>query len=377
MKKLTTTLLAMLFSVAIFAQVTTPPSGGNQKASVTQYMGLTHVTITYNSPDVTAPNGQSREGKIWGQLVPYGLNNLNFGTSSAENPSPWRAGANENTTIEFSHDMTVEGEAIKAGKYGLHMIAGENEWTVIFSKNSSSWGSYFYNPDEDALRVKVKSEENQYTEWLTYEFQNRQLAECTAMLMWEKLRIPFKIAVPNISELYAAQIADELRTSPGFSWQSWNTAANFFLNNSLDLNQALYYADQAINGSFVGQKNFTTLSTKAAVLDAMGKEKESMDLLKEAIAHGTANVFQIHNLGRAYISRGKSEAALKIFEMNAKRFPNTWPINVGLARGYSANGKYKKALKHAEKALKKAPDKLNQNSLTSAIEKLKKNEDIN
>ncbi len=118
---------ALLCSSLAFAQISTPPSGGNQKSVVTQYMGLVSVTITYNSPDVTAPNGQDRTDKIWGQLVPYGLNNLQFGTSSDENPSPWRAGANENTTIEFSHDVQVEDQPLKAGTYGLHMIPGEDE----------------------------------------------------------------------------------------------------------------------------------------------------------------------------------------------------------------------------------------------------------
>lgn len=377
MKKITSVCMAMVFCIAANAQISSPPSGANQKASVSQYMGLCHVTINYNSPDVTAPNGQSREGKIWGQLVPYGLTNLNFGESSDENPSPWRAGANENTTIEFSHDMEVEGQAIKAGVYGLHMIVEENEWTIIFSNNSGSWGSYFYNPEEDALRVKVKPESGEYTEWLTFDFENRQLDQCTAYLKWEKMKVGFKISVPNISELYAEKIESELKGSVGFSWQSWNQAANFFVNNNLDLEKALYFSDQAVNGSFVGQKNFSTLSTKAAVLEAMGKSKEAMDLLKKAIEHPSANVFQIHGLGRSYIAKGKNKEAMDIFEWNAKRFPKTWPINVGLARGYSANGKYKKALKYAEMAFKEAPDKLNKDSMAAAIEKLKKGEDIN
>lgn len=377
MKKITTALMVVAFSMACFAQISTPPNGANQKASVTQYMGLSHVTINYNSPDVTGPNGKSREGKIWGQLVPYGLNNLNFGESSEENPSPWRAGANENTTIEFSHDMEIEGSAIKAGTYGLHMIVEEKEWTIIFSNNISSWGSYFYRPEEDALRVKVKPESGEFKEWLTFDFENRQLDECKAYLSWEKMKVGFKVAVPNMSELYAAQIEEELRSSKGFSWQAWNSAANFFVNKNLDLEKALYFANQAMNGNFGGQKNFSTLMTKASVLNAMGKGKEAMEIFEEAIKDPNANVFQIHNLGRSYIGLGKNKEALEIFELNAKRFPNAWPVNVGLARGHSANGNYKKALKYAEKAAKNAPDKLNKDSMAAAVEKLKKGEDIN
>lgn len=377
MKKITTALMVVAMSFGAFAQITLPPSGANQKASITQHMGLCHVTINYSSPDVTGFNGKSREGKIWGQLVPYGLNNLNFGASSESNPSPWRAGANENTTIKFSHDMEIEGSAIKAGTYGLHMIVEEKEWTLILSNNSSSWGSYFYNPEEDALRVKLKPESAEFNEWLNFSFENRQLAECNAYLKWEKMKVGFKISVPNMTELYATQIEEELKGSKGFNWQAWNNAANYFVSNNLDLNKALYFSDQAINNSFMGQKNFTTLSTKASVLNAMGKDKEAMEILNEAIEHSSANVFQIHNLGRSYISSGKKREALEIFEKNAKRFPKTWPVNVGLARGNSANGKYKTALKYAEKALKNAPNQLNKDSMAAAIEKLKKGEDIN
>lgn len=368
---------AILSGGFAFAQISGPPSGGNQKSSVTQYMGLAHVTITYNSPDVTAPNGDDRTGQIWGQLVPYGLTNLNFGLSSEENPSPWRAGANENTTISFSHDVEVEGKPLAAGTYGLHMIPGEQEWTVIFSNNSSSWGSYFYQPLEDALRVKVKPEQNEFNEWLTYEFDDRQLNQATASLEWENLRVPFTISVPNLNNLYLATIEDELRGSAGFSYQNYVSAANFALSNNMDLEKAEAWASQAANAPFVGQQNYTTLSTMATVQKAQGKNEEAMKTMKMAIDHPTANVFQIHQAGRGLIAQGENKMALQVFKWNAERFPDTWPVNVGLARGYAANGEYQKALKHAQLALEKAPDQVNQDNLKASIEKLKKNEDIN
>lgn len=377
MKRSLLLLSAILCSTFSFAQISSPPSGGNQKSVVTQYMGLTHVTITYNSPDVTASNGKSRKGYIWGKLVPYGMANLGFGESTKENPSPWRAGANENTTIEFSHDMQVEGQEIKAGIYGLHMIPGEEEWTLILSNNSTSWGSYFYYPEEDALRVTVKSEPNEYNEWLTYEFDERKLDRCVASLEWEELKVSFEIEVPRINEYYIAEIEDELRGSAGFNYQSFVSAANFAVANEIALDKALEWSNKAIEDPFVGQKNYTTLSTKASVLNALGRDEEAMEMIKEAINDPTANIFQIHQTGRALIARGEKEKALKVFKWNAERFPDTWPINVGLARGYSANGKYEKALKYAEMALKKAPDEVNRKNLTSAIEKLKNSEDIN
>jgi len=135
-------IMAMFFTTTYsFAQLTMPPSGNNQKSVVTQYMGLTHVTVTYNSPDVHTEKGEDRTGKIWGEVVPYGYSNLYFGKSSKENPSPWRAGANQNTTIQFSHDMIVGGASVKAGIYGLFMVPAEGEWEVLLSSNSTAWGS--------------------------------------------------------------------------------------------------------------------------------------------------------------------------------------------------------------------------------------------
>ncbi|MEQ9262273.1 MAG: DUF2911 domain-containing protein [Owenweeksia sp.] len=367
---------ALVWSMVSFGQLSTPPSGGNQKAVVSQYMGLTHVTIAYSSPDVTAPNGQSREGMIWGQLVPYGLSNFGFGLSSETNPSPWRAGANENTTITFSHDMKVEGQAIEAGTYGLHMIPGEEEWVIIFSHNSDAWGSYFYLENEDALRVTVKPEEHEFTEWLTYEFNDRQLAQCTASLEWENLRIPFTISVPYINELYMTQMEQELQGQKGFVPANYSTAANFALNNGGSLEKAEGWINTAMT-SFGGQRNFNTLMIKARILLAKGSSAEALTLVEEALDDPSASVFQVHSFGRRLIQKGMDAEALMVFKWNAKRFPDTWPINVGLARGYAANGEYKKALKHARAALEKAPDKLNEDNLTAAIEKLENNQDIN
>src|SRR5882757_3967502 len=163
-KKTTATLIALLCVTFSFAQgLTTPPDGGNKKATVMERIGITDVTIHYDRPGV-----KGREGKIWGQLVHTGYTDLGFGTSKQ---APWRAGANENTTIEFSTDVTVEGQKLAAGKYGFFIAYDPNECTLIFSKNTTSWGSFFYKPEEDALRVKAKpvvTDKN--AEWLKYEF---------------------------------------------------------------------------------------------------------------------------------------------------------------------------------------------------------------
>lgn len=148
---------------------------------MTQGIGLVKVTVDYSSPNVHAPDGTDRKGKIWGTLVPYGMSDLGFNDCKS---CPWRAGANENTTFTVSHDVKIEGQPLKAGTYGLHMMADPAEWTVIFSRNSTSWGSYSYDPSEDALRVKVKPEPAPYHEWLTFEFTDRETDHATPSTRW-------------------------------------------------------------------------------------------------------------------------------------------------------------------------------------------------
>jgi hypothetical protein len=155
------------------------------RASVMQKLGTDAVvTIDYGRPGV-------KGRKIWGGLVPYGLNP---GDKYSKNkPYPWRAGANQNTTIEFNKDVLIEGKPLPAGKYGIHMIPGEKEWIVIFSKKNDAWGSFSYNQDEDALRVTVTPLKAPYEEWLMFGFGDLAGTSATAYLRWEQVKVPFKI----------------------------------------------------------------------------------------------------------------------------------------------------------------------------------------
>src|SRR5260370_28809236 len=164
-------------------------------------MGQVKGAIDYSRPNGHGTNGEDRRGQIWGKLVPYGMTNLGFGSGK---PGPWRAGANENTVFTASHDVTVEGQPLAAGRYGLHMMADPEQWTVIFSKNSNSWGSFFYEESADALRVKVKPHKHEYREWLTYEFTERRPEKATVELQWEDLAVPFTVEVQGVNEIYVS-----------------------------------------------------------------------------------------------------------------------------------------------------------------------------
>jgi len=349
--------------------ISLPPSGDNQKAEVIQYIGPVKLSVTYSSPDVHGPQGEDRRGKIWGGLVPYGLSDLGFGPCKE---CPWRAGANENTVFAVSHDVKVEGKALAAGSYGLHMIPGKDEWVIIFSKDSTSWGAYTYNPAEDALRVTVKPEKSEYNEWLTYEFVDRDPDHAVLALKWEDLAIPFNVTVDNVNDLYLAQIRQELRSYPGFEAQNWRAAARFCLDRKINLAEALTWAETAVTGVRGGQgeESFNTYMTLADAQEANGKIAEAEASRKKGLAHPSASVLDIHMYGRGLQQAGKNKEAVAIFEMNAKRNPGKWPVELGLARGYSTVGDFKKAIEHAKLAVKTAPNDANRQNAEMVLKQI-------
>jgi hypothetical protein len=347
-----------------------PPSGDNQRSTVIQQIGPVEVSVTYSSPDVHAPDGSDRRGKIWGDLVPWGFADLGFGTCGAI--CPWRAGANENTVLGVSEDVTIEGQPLPAGSYGLFMAPGQDGWTLILSKNSTSWGSFFYDPAEDALRVRVQARENAHREWLTYEFTDRESDRATLELQWETLAVPIRIAVPNADELWYRSFARELRSAPGFSWQGWLQASQYLVQKKVHLEEAERWARHAVAGQFVGQANYQTLANLADALAAGGKAGEALATRRQAWDHPTTSVFELHAEGRKLIAQGEKDLALEVFELNARRHPDAWPVHVGLARGHAAKGDAQRALEHAKKALAQAPDDVNRRSLGEMVEKLQK-----
>ncbi len=360
-----------MFQVSLLGaqSITLPPNGDNQRTETTQYLGaIAHVSVKYSSPDVTGPRGEDRKGKIWGGVVPYGLSDLQFGRGPV---SPWRAGANENTVVEVSHDMLVEGQGLAAGAYGLHIIPEEEgPWTIIFSRNSHAWGSYSYDQDEDALRVRVTPQETAYTEWLTYDFIERHPNYTLMALRWENLQLPIRFELPDPKGIYVDNLKRELQGGHGFYSINYAEAAQYCVRENTHLEQALEWAEMALNMPWVGREDFTNLQTKAQVLAALDQKEESRKWMNRAIEHPSASATDLHQYGRELLAQGEIEEGLRVFRYNFDRFKGAWPTQVGMMRGLSAKGDYKAALKHARLALPQAPNDLNKSTLQTAIERL-------
>lgn len=349
------------------AQLTTPPSGGNKKAMVGEQVGLTKIIINYDRPAV-----KGREGKIWGQLVHTGFADQGFGSSKA---APWRAGANENTTIEFSTDVKIEGKPLAAGKYGFFIAWDPVEPTIIFSKNSGAWGSYYYNQSEDALRVKVKAVPTETNvEWLKYEFLNQTENSATVALIWEKMMIPFKVEVDLVKDQLASY-RQELQTRKGFRWEAWNEAALYAAQHNTNLNEALLWTDSATSQTFGGNTQFQAWTTKAAVLEKLGRGDEAAAIIKEKLP--LASMIQVHAYGRQLLQLGKKKQALEIFKANYEKYPNDFTTLFGLVRGYSANGDYKNAMTFAKQALERSPDGASKTQVQNALKRLEEGKDMN
>ncbi|MGZ3776704.1 MAG: DUF2911 domain-containing protein [Mucilaginibacter sp.] len=372
MKKLTTAgimlaIITLAFGNMAKAQLTSVADGGNRRASVSEGIGVTQVNIIYNRPHV-----KGREGHIWGELIPAGFVYQGFGPSRA---APWRAGSNENTTIEFSTDVKIEGQTLAAGKYGFFIAYDPNECTLIFSKNSTSWGAFFYKADEDVLRVKVKPvPADKSVEWLKYEFTDETPSSATVALQWEKLVIPFKVEV-DVPATVIASFRRELRSEKGFAWEPWDQAAQYCAQNKTNLDEALMWTDTATSVNFGGDRSFTAWSTKATVLEALGKNQEAADVMKKAYPYGNMNELYFYARGLTRMKKGQQ--ALDVFKINYDKYPNQFLTNAGMARGYSAIGDYKKALTYALKAQAQVPDPANKSIVETMVKKLQAGQDIN
>lgn len=320
----------------------------SQHALVSQRLGITDINIIYSRPLVNSR-------KIWGGLVPYG--------------QVWRAGANENTTIEFTDPVTIEGQPLAKGVYGLHMIPNENEWTVIFSKNSSSWGSFSYDKSEDALRVNVKPHSADLHSALTYDFEDVKPDSTVVELEWEKLAVPFTVAVNN-NDVVSQSIKQQLRGGVQYTWAGWDEAANYLLTSKGNLQDALKDSDTSLQY----EERFDNLLTKSQVLEALGKQEEATATRNKAIE--SANVLQLHGYGRLLQTQGKQQEAMDIFRANLKKHPDHWIAHNEAARLACAQGDYGNAVKEMKISAAGAPDNFKP-QIDSLVKRLEAKEDIN
>jgi tetratricopeptide (TPR) repeat protein len=271
--------------------------------------------------------------------------------------------------------VRIEGQPLAAGKYGFFIAYDPNECTLIFSKNSTSWGSYYYNPNDDVLKVRVKPiATDKSVEWLNYEFINETKGSAVVELQWEKLVIPFKIDV-DVINTQIESFRKELHGEMGVTWLGWKQAALFCAQNKVDLDEALQWANNATSVDFGGSQSFTAWTTKAAVLDSLGRGTEAAEVLKRALPLGS--VSDLYNYARNLVWHKKTKEAFEIAKMNYDKYPDQYLSNTGLARAYSAIGDYKKALTFAQKADAQAPDKDNKDWMDKIIKTLLDNKDFN
>ena len=320
----------------------------SQHARFAQRIGLTDITIDYHRPLV---NGR----KIFGGLQAYG--------------QVWRAGANDNTLFEVSDPVTINGQPLPKGVYGLHMIPGETSWVIIFSRNSTSWGSFTYDQAEDALRVTVKPQTIENHEALSYDFDDPKPNSVVITMRWEKVAVPFKVEV-NTPEITEKSLRNQLRARAQFEWSPWMEAANYLLDNKLSAEEALKYAERSIEN----EDRFENEITKSRALAVLGRKDEALTARDKAIGMGTQ--LQVQVFARGLQADGRQDEALELFRVNIKKDPNSWVGHNNAARVAVSKGDFDTAIKEMKLAATLAPDSLKA-AHADLVRRLQNHEDIN
>lgn len=342
MKKLPTqiglAIACIAFSLPAFSQQITTPAP-SPAATVSQTVGISTVTVKYHRPYV---KGRT----VWGDLVPYGWNAQPFGN---QKEAPWRSGANENTVIELSHAATIQGKDVPAGIYGLfYVINKDNTGEVILSKDHRSWGSFYYEAEHDQLRAPIQIRDVAFTEMLTFDFISADKTSTELVLNWEKKQFPVTIKFAT-DEIVMANAVEELKGPIGFNWRGISSAANYTLDNKLNMEQGLVWIDQAIAQS----KNFTTLNIKSGLLAATGKNTEADATRKEALSLATE--VELNNYGYQLLNQSQFDKAIEILTIATERFPKSANAWDSLGEAYALKGDTKNAVVNFKKSLKMNP----------------------
>ncbi len=331
------------------------------KVSETQRLGITDITVNYHSPAV-------RGRDVWNDVI-LAYNDPNL---------PWRAGANMNTTIAFSTDVMINGNSLPAGSYGFHVITRKNgPYTLLFAHHDNQWGSYYLDKEKDVtLSVDVTPTETVFSEQLDYRFVDRTENSLVLAVDWAEKRIPFTVSV-DLNKTVVENFRYELLGENTYRWQAWNDAANWCLERNTNLEEALEWADRSIRGGYNGftaNKNFSNMSTKANILWALGREKESNDTYAEAITL-LDNPDDAYGVGMSLTRNGRAELGLQIFEAAVRDFSDQWYVHLGYGRTLYAAGQQSKGIKVLEK-IDNVPES-RKDLVQGMIAKMKNGEEVN
>ena len=337
--KLSVFLLLLLTSFFTYSQTITTPRTPSPAANIMQTIGISTIGVHYSRPSV---KGRT----VWGNLVPYGWNVEPFGTGKV---APWRAGANENTVISFSHTAMVEGKVVPAGSYGLFFVINkDNTGELILSKDYQSWGNFFYDAANDQFRTNIQIRSVPHTELLTYDFINITKNSAELILNWEKKQFPVKIEFA-VDDIVMANAATELKGLMGFTWQGFSSAAVYSLQNNVNLEQGLQWIDKAITMN----TSFTTLQTKSNILAAMGKKEEADKIMNDGLKRATE--VEINAYGYQLLGLGNLDKAIEVFMLNTNRFPNSPNAWDSMGEAYFTKGDKKNATASFKKSLSLNP----------------------
>jgi hypothetical protein len=311
----------------------------SQQASATQRVGVTDLGVTYHRPAV---NGRT----VWGALVPHG--------------QVWRAGANENTVLMLSSPAKVGGQSVPAGSYGLHMIPAAGDWTVILSRESKDWGSFFYDPKDDAARFTATPQSAEHQEHLSYTFEKPSAGSVTLLLRWEKLALPIPIEV-DTPAIVVESLRQQLRGLPGFFWQSYANAANWNARQGVNLDQARVWADRAVSMN----RNFVTLRAKALVLEKQGDAAGGAALRDEALKVATEADMNVY--GYELLQAGRVDQAIEVFRSNVQKYPASWNVYDSLGEALAIKGDKAAAKAQYQKALSMVQDEVNRKRIEGIL----------
>jgi hypothetical protein len=345
MKKSIVAVIALACGPAFAQQQGLKQPEQSMAASVGQTVGLTEMKVSYHRPAV---GGR----KVWGELVQYG--------------EVWRAGANENTTVTFSSPVKVGGKPLPAGTYGIQMIPTAKDWTVIVSKQAGAWGSYGYDPKEDALRITVTPQASEgFVERLAWDFDDPTDSSTTLALRWEKLKVAIPITV-DTPQVVMASMREELRGGAQFFWLPWSQAARYWVEHGGNLDEA----QKMVQKSISRQETFGNLTTRAMIAEKKGDPKTAGELRARAL--GIASESELNFYGYTLMSQKKLDEAISIFQKNVAAHPASWNVHDSLAEALLAKGDQAAAVESYGRALGLVKDdEANKKRITQLLQRLK------